>query len=271
MNNISIDTPYSSGISRIAIEKALSAAGIDLDTLRIADLALVEDFHTMGRIATGGLTELAGLTRETRVLDAGSGIGGTARFVADSYGCQVTAVDLTEDYCETARWLNQSVGLDDRISVRQADVTDLPFADGGFDVVFSQHVQMNIADKDRLYREAHRVLDSGGLLAIWDITGTDGNHPDFPLPWADRPDQSHLVTSDELRDAVERAGFTLERWDDLTDQAATIMRMVLANPPNPVGLQSFVANFPEKIENLTRALTDGRFRAIRGLARAHKP
>ncbi|MTE12520.1 class I SAM-dependent methyltransferase [Nocardia aurantiaca] len=271
MSNISIDTPYSSGTSRVDIGRALVAAGRDLDRLQLADLALVEDFHTMGRIATGALAELAGLTPATRVLDAGSGIGGTARYVAQTYGCQVTAVDLTEDYCETARWLNRIVGLDDRISVRQGDVTNLPFADDSFDVAFSQHVQMNIADKYRLYLEAHRVLKVGGLLAIWDITAAPGGSPDYPLPWADRPDQSHLVTPDELRIALERSGFAIDRWDDLTDQATTIMRAVLAAPPNPVGLQAFVANFPEKIANLTQALADGRLRAIRGIARTLEP
>ena len=83
------------------------------------------------------------------MLDAGSGVGGTARYVADHYGCQVTAVDLTDEYCETNRWLNRLVGLDERISVRQADVTELPFPDGTFDVAISQHVQMNVADKAR--------------------------------------------------------------------------------------------------------------------------
>ncbi|MGW4533750.1 class I SAM-dependent methyltransferase [Nocardia sp. NPDC004340] len=267
MNDISIETPYRSGVSRTGIENALVAAGCNLDELRLTDLALVEDFHTMGRIATGALVELAGLTAESRVLDAGSGIGGTARFIADSRGCRVTTVDLTEDYCETARWINKLVGLDDRITVRQGDVTDLPFADNSFDAIFSQHVQMNIADKDGLYREAYRVLDTGGLLAIWDITTASVGEPDFPLPWADRSDQSHLVTADNLRAAVERSGLTVEQWDDLTEQATAVMRMVLANPPNPVGLQSFVANFPAKIEHLTEALADGRLRATRGIAR----
>ena len=96
------------------------------------------------------------------MLDAGSGIGGTARYVADRYGCTVTAVDLTDEYCQTSRWLNGLVGLDDRISVRQADVTELPFAGGTFDVVISQHVQMNVADKARLYTEAWRVLKDSG-------------------------------------------------------------------------------------------------------------
>ncbi|MEC3916257.1 class I SAM-dependent methyltransferase [Nocardia sp. CDC160] len=267
MNDISIDTPYSSGVSRLDIEKALIAAGKDPQRLGLGDLTLVEDFHTMGRIATGGLAELAGLSPESRVLDAGSGIGGTARFVAETYKCRVDAVDLTEDYCETARWLNGVVGLDDRITVRQGDVTALPFGDETFDVVFSQHVQMNIADKDALYREAYRVLNHGGLLALWDIAASGTGVPEFPLPWADRPEQSHLATPDTLRAVIERSGLTLEHWDDLTGQAGQVMRMVLAAPPNPVGLHAFVANFPEKVENLTAALADGRLRAIRGIAR----
>src|SRR5207249_7775365 len=133
------------------------------------------------------------VTTDHHVLDAGSGIGGTARFVADGFGCRVTAVDLTDEYCETSRWLNRLVGLDNLISVRQADVTALPFADSTFDVVFSQHVQMNVADKTRLYAEARRVLVGGGRLALWDIVSGDGRGPVYPLPWADQPDRSHLA------------------------------------------------------------------------------
>ena len=129
MTDIQTETQYSTGVSRQAIEKALVAAGKDLGHLRPADLALLEDFHTMGRIATTQLAGLAEITPADEVLDAGSGIGGTARYVAGRSRCRVVAVDLTEEYGATARWLNQLAGLDDRISVRQADVTDLPFED----------------------------------------------------------------------------------------------------------------------------------------------
>jgi 2-polyprenyl-3-methyl-5-hydroxy-6-metoxy-1,4-benzoquinol methylase len=102
---------YATGLSRQSIEQALVAAGKDLNHLTPADLGPLEDFHTMGRIATSQLAELARITSEDRVLDAGTGIGGTARFLAGQYGCQVTAIDLTEEYCETARWLNRLVGV----------------------------------------------------------------------------------------------------------------------------------------------------------------
>jgi sarcosine/dimethylglycine N-methyltransferase len=261
-------TQYSTGLSQHNIEQALIAAGKDLKDLAPADLGLLEDFHTMGRFATAALVDLAEITTDSAVLDAGSGIGGTARYVADRFGCTVTAVDLTEEYCETHRWLNRLVGLDRRISVHQGDVTRLPFADDTFDVAISQHVQMNVAEKARLYAEARRVLVPGGRLAMWDIVIGDGRELSYPLPWAERSEHSHLVGPDELRTVVEASGFATEQWNDLTDQASALMQALLAQPPSPLGLHAFVADFARKAENLTAALSDGRLRVIQGIARA---
>ncbi|GAA4292722.1 class I SAM-dependent methyltransferase [Mycobacterium paraffinicum] len=265
--NETIQSQYSTGLSRPNIERALTSAGKDLDRLEPADLGMLEDFHTMGRFATSQLVDLAGITSESRVLDAGSGIGGTARYVADRCGCTVAAVDLTDEYCETSRWLNRQVGLDDRISVRQADVAELPFADATFDVVISQHVQMNVADKARLYAEAHRVLAAGGRIALWDITTGCHGKLEYPLPWADEPERSHLVTPAELRAVIESAGFAIEHWNDLTAQASEFMHALLAQPSTPLGLHAFVDDFERKVGNLTRALADGRLRAIRAVCR----
>ncbi|MGA8329554.1 MAG: methyltransferase domain-containing protein [Mycobacterium sp.] len=268
MRYTQIHTQYSNGLSRSNIEQALVAAGKDLNHLQPADLGLLEDFHTMGRIATSQLVNLIDISVEDNVLDAGSGIGGTARFVAEQCHCRVTAVDLTEEYCDTARWLNRLVGLDDQILVRRADVTELPFADASFQVAISQHVQMNVADKTRLYQEARRVLVDGGRFAMWDITSGGRGDPDYPLPWADQPELTHLATPEQLRAVVESAGFAVESWNDLTDQAASTMQMFLASPPSPLGLHAFVPAFATKAQNLTAALTDGRLRAIQAVAQA---
>jgi SAM-dependent methyltransferase len=268
MNDNAIVAQYSTGLSREGIERALLAAGKDIDHLLPGDLGPLEDFHTMGRLATAQLADLAKITSEDAVLDAGSGIGGTARFLADQRCCHVTSIDLSEEYCATARWLNHRVGLDGMISVRQGDITRLPFDDAAFGVVVTQHVQMNIAGKPGLYREARRVLAIGGRLALWDITAGTTGPLDYPLPWADRPELSHLATAGELRDVIESSGFVVEHWNDLTEQAVTVMGAFRAMPPNPLGLHAFVDRFSEKAGNLARGLADGRLRVIQSVARA---
>jgi sarcosine/dimethylglycine N-methyltransferase len=268
MTTSQVTTQYSTGLSRQGIEEALIAAGKDLSHLGLADLGTLEDFHTLGRIATGQLAELAAVSSTDRVLDAGAGIGGTARFLAAQQGCAVTTVDLTGEYCETARWLNRLVGLDAKISVQQADITDLPFDDATFDVVISQHVQMNVADKARAYAEARRVLVPGGRLAHWDIVAGTPGDLGYPLPWADRPDRSHLASAGDLRAAIESAGLAIEHWNDLTEPAAALMQAVISRPAEPLGLHAFVPDFAAKAANLTRGLASGHLRAIQGVALA---
>lgn len=263
-----ISAQYATGLSRQGIEQALIAAGKDPGNLTPADLGALEDFHTMGRIATSQLAERAAIAPNDRVLDAGTGIGGTARFLAATYGCQVTAVDLTEEYCQTARWLNKLAGLDEKIDVRRADVTALPLADGAVDVVMSQHVQMNVAGKARLYAEARRVLIAGGRLASWDIVAGAPGQLDYPLPWASQPQHSHLVSASNLRTAIEAAGFAISHWADLTGEAVAVMQAVLARPPSPLGLQAFVPDFAAKAANLTSGLASGRLRVIQAVALA---
>jgi SAM-dependent methyltransferase len=154
-----------------------------------------------------------------RVLDIGSGIGGTARCLAKEYGCCVTGIDLTEEYCQVASMLTAKVGLDEWVDYRQGDATNLPFEDNQFDVVWTEHVAMNIPDKRRLYSEMYRVLKPGGTLAIYDVLAGPSGPVLFPVPWARTPDNSFLVSAEELRQLLLDSGFTISDWKDSTVEA----------------------------------------------------
>ena len=129
------------------ILEGLDAAGKDLDALTVDDLAPVDEFHIRGREATKELARWVDLQAGQRVLDVGCGLGGTARYLADAFQCTVVGLDLTEEYCRVAERLSARVGLAERTSFKQGSALDIPFPDREFDVVWTEHAQMNIADK----------------------------------------------------------------------------------------------------------------------------
>ena len=203
------------------ILSALQDAGKDIEHLTPEDLAPVDAFHIRGRAATLEMAQAAGIDASMRVLDVGSGIGGTSRCLAREFGCHVTGIDLTDEYCRAAALLSGRVGLAGLVDYRQGDATRLPFADASFDVVWSEHAAMNIPDKAALYREMYRVLKPGGTLAIHDILAGPAGPVLFPVPWARTEASSFLVTPAALRSLLEQSGFTITSWSDKTEAART--------------------------------------------------
>ena len=94
------------------ILRALTAAGKDPDRLTIDDLMPIDEFHVRGRKATVELARDLGLDKNMQVLDVGSGLGGAARYLAHTFGCRVTGLDLNTEYCSVATTLTRLLGLE---------------------------------------------------------------------------------------------------------------------------------------------------------------
>ena len=198
-----VEQHYTSDDLGAAILAALRAMGKDIDHLTPDDLAPVDEFHGGQRPATIRLAELLGLAGTERVLDVGSGLGGPSRFLAWRYGVKVSGVDLTAEFVRIAEMLTQRTGLEALVDYRQGNALELPFGDADFDVVWSQNAAMNIADRDRLYREMRRVLKPGGKLALQEVAAGPGGPPHFPVQWAREPAISFLFSADETRAKLE--------------------------------------------------------------------
>ena len=261
--NEAIQTHYARADLGEVILAALEKAGKDVNRLTPEDLAPIDQFHIRGRTATLELARAAGLDSAKYVLDVGSGVGGTSRCLAKEFGCRVTGIDLTDEYCRAAMMLTAKTGLANLVDCRQGDATKLPFDDQTFDVVWTEHVAMNIADKTRLYKEMHRVLKPGGTLAIYDVLAGPSGPVLFPVPWARTPETSFLVEPNELRKLLEEAGFTVTDWSDTTEVARAWF-VSLAEKIRKEGFPSLGfhvllgADFKAMAQNQGRNLQEGR-------------
>lgn len=199
------------------LSEALREAGLDPDDLSLDDLAALDEFHALGRAATialADLADLAGIEPGARVLDVGAGLAGPARFLAQRYGVQVTALDATARFCRAAEMLTRGTGLADRVHIVEGDALALPFQDDSFDLVWTQAVTQNVADKGSFLGEIARVLRPGGRVAMFEILAGPGGALELPVPWADRADQSWLVAAEELRAQLGTAGLEVTTWNE---------------------------------------------------------
>ena len=269
-NDKNVSAHYTTGDLGDRILSGLKAVGKDIGNLKVDDLAPVDAFHIRGRMSTEELARWAELRPDQVVLDVGCGLGGTARYLASNFGCKVVGVDLTEEYCRVGEILSAKVGLADRTTFRQASALGLPFPDAGFDVVWTEHVQMNIEDKASFYRELVRVLKPGGQLAFHDIFGGSSDGLRFPVPWADDASISHLIRPDDLKPVLRELRLEPVRWEDRTQESATFFREVLGRVKTdgwmPVGLHLLMGDTAaEKFTNVLVNLDEDRIRVVQAV------
>ena len=194
------------------IEQEIRRNGIDPTRVTVDQLAPVDNYHRNRLAGTLALARAAAITVADDVLDVGGGIGGPGRQLAHRYGCRVTVLDLTAEYCAVGETLTAWTHLEDRVSFVCANALAMPFTDGSFDVVWTQHASMNIADKAGLYREIARVVRVGGRLAFFDILAGPNQPIHFPVPWASDPSFSFLLTPEETRTLIAQSGFREITW-----------------------------------------------------------
>lgn len=244
-----------------AILEALGRAGVARDAVTVDDLAAADELHVCGAAATDALGDALDLRPGMATLDIGCGLGGPMRRVASRFGCRMFGVDLTEAYCRAAARLNEAVGIGGAVAC--AGALTLPFADRSFDRVMTQHVVMNVADKNRFYAEAFRVLKPGGRLGGFDLLRGPGEAPLYPAPWARDSSTSFLVGPDELRQSLANAGFEIVAWRDRSDDArawleALRRRRAAEGPPSIDLGVTLGPGFPEMAKNQARNLREGR-------------
>jgi SAM-dependent methyltransferase len=258
------------------IDDALTSAGFKDKKLTLADISALDQFHSRGLEATIELAADLKVDADSKVLDIGSGLGGPARYFANKFGCIVEGIDLTQSFVDTANYLTERTGFSAQVSFTCGSALELPYEDNRFDVAITQHVAMNVENREQFYSEAFRVLKPGGQIGLYDvIAAADGGEVYFPVPWAEGQATSFLITAENLREVLKNQGFEIVIWSDHTNatiewftELSKLQSAGAAQSTPPVALNIVIgSDFAVKTKNLKRNLQEGRLGILEAVAR----
>ena len=166
-------------------------------------------------------TTLLTLNNDSRVLDLGSGYGGSARYLAKKYGCQVTCLNLSDVQNARNRSLCQEQGVSDKVSVLHGSFESIPCGAEEFDIVWSQDAFLHSGHKKTVLEEVNRVLKPGGELIFTDPMQSDDCPADVLQPVYDRLNLDSLGSFGFYKKHLEISGLTEENALPMTAQLRT--------------------------------------------------
>ena len=249
----------------------LEQQGIDLNKVTRNNISGVDEFHIRGAEASNELVHEIYLN-DAKVLDVGCGLGGPGRMLADRFNCKVTGIDLCEEYIRTAQKLSELTGLTDKTEFIHGDVLCLPFKDSSFDIVWTQHVQMNIEDKAKFYSEIKRVLNDEGALVYYDIFRKGNEDVSYPVFWANNASISFLVNIQRMDALFSDLGFVKLQTSDQTSKAKQSLinsiEKIKKNALPILGLNLLMGNSANKKRmNILKAIEDNKIELQSGIYR----
>lgn len=127
-----------------------------------------DELHAGGEQATVELCKMSNLKKTDRILDAGTGHGGAARVIAQTFGNLVIGLEMDYVRLINALFRTKQAGLDDLVSFTSGDAYHMPFANDSFDIVIRQHAVYGQCET-QFIKECFRVLKPGGRIAFQGI------------------------------------------------------------------------------------------------------
>ncbi|MDH5207323.1 MAG: class I SAM-dependent methyltransferase [Burkholderiaceae bacterium] len=249
------------------IVSALAKASKPLEGLTVEDLAPVDHFHARGFPATVELADRLPIKPGTHVLDIGCGLGGPARYIAQRFQCRVSGLDITKPFVEAANKLTALLRMDEQVQVRLGDGQQLPYPDASFDGAYAQHVTMNVPDRPRFFAEAYRVLKPGAFFALTEHGLGPTGSPHHPVPWSEDGSGAYLISPEETRTLLDRAGFRDFGIEETGAKYLAGYKMAIEKAERgelpPLGIHILMgATAAQKAKNAARNIEEGRTRPL---------
>jgi len=183
-----------------------------------------------GETTTREFVELLDLKPGMKVLDIGSGAGGSAFFMARNYGVDVHGIDLSTNMnaISLEYRLQMEPEVKHRCNFYIEDADKMEFPENFFDVVYSRDTIMHFKDKERekLYKNILKTLKPGGKLMISDYCRGEKQSPQVFLDY-EKQRGYNLHTVKAYGKTLEKTGFSKVVALDKTNLMVNIMKMEL--------------------------------------------
>lgn len=222
------------------------------------------------------LYQTLGLKNDSLVLDAGTGNGNVAIFMAKK-GLKMKAIDLLDKHVQSARKNVRRNQLEDRVEVSSGNYEKLGFEDNTFDGAYTMETLVHAGDPDRAMSEFYRVLKPGGVVTHVEYEHDMDNNPAGRKVMGRINTYAHMPAFEQfplgsIREKLQNAGFQDVEYQDLSKNVAPMMRFFffLAYIPYLIvkflGLEAHFVNVMAGVE-LWRHGNDVRFLMVK----ARKP
>ena len=167
------------------------------------------------------MADLASVQQNSKVMDAGCGVGGAAFFLADKFGCYVDGISLSKHQIELAKEFSNSLKLQERTRFKVANYYETPFDNNTFDLVWACESLCYADDKDKFFAEANRILKPDGKIVLSDYFITEKGKSDDRLllkRWGDTWAISKFSEIHEFRKSILENGFQIIENKDFSQQ-----------------------------------------------------
>lgn len=192
----------------------------------LVELVLGESWHPGGPALSKRMGQSLALTPRDTVMDVASGLGATARLLAQTFGCRVVGVDYGEAQIARAQTLTENQGLSDLITFRRGDAESLPLEDQSVDVVVCECSLCTFPSAEDAVRDWLRVLRPGGRVGLSDVTrrGALPQELDNLAGWVGCLSGARSI--DGYRDLLEGHGFRIRTCEDRSGDLKALVNRV---------------------------------------------
>lgn len=227
------------------------SAQLDASQYTRESILKYEKIYGHNFISTGGFesTKIIIPTLELKpgmkVLDIGSGIGGSAFYMAQNFNVQVHGLDLSHNMLSIAHERLQELKLESLVSFEYGDILEVN-TEAAYDIAYSRDAFLHIENKALLFEVIERALKPNGLLFFTDYCWGEGQHSEEFLTYVTQRGYD-LHTPKDYGKLIEAAGFQNVQAMDKTALFGDYLRMELENLPNDGSIPEIRKSWNEKI------------------------